>query len=143
MAEVRMHDDGLEGSRFKGDVLRYRGEGKQREALVRYYTLFDETESTEKDGEVNSAGTPSLLREWVKSSAIAQLPPSPAPLWHRGLRNGDGVEVHHNGGWWQATICSRLPGNARLKELPRFVVEANGYGVRRTVAIDELRPCTE
>ena len=133
-----MHEDGFEGSRFKVDVLKFRGEGKHREALVRYYTLFDDIDSTEAE----STGRPSLLREWVSSSSIAALPPPPAPLWHRSLRIGDGVDVHYNGGWWQATIRSRLQGNARLKELPRFVVEANGYGLRHTVEVSVGRVLT-
>ena len=50
------------------------------------------------------------------------------------------AEAQHEGGWWQVTVQSRLPGNARLKEPTRFVIEATGYGVRRTVEMHTLRP---
>ena len=40
----------------------------------------------------------------------------------------------------QVSVKARVPGNARLKELPQLVVEARGYGVTRTVAMADLRP---
>ena len=46
----------------------------------------------------------------------------------------------YDGGWWDVIFRRRLPGNARLGEQTRFVVEAVGYGVERTVEASLLRP---
>jgi hypothetical protein len=40
------------------------------------------------------------------------------------------------------SVKARVPGNARLKELPQVVVEARGYGVTRTVSVADIRPCS-
>ena len=40
----------------------------------------------------------------------------------------------------QVSVKARVPGNARLKELPQVIVEARGYGVTRTVSMADIRP---
>jgi len=135
MAEVTLHEEGLEGSRFVVDVLELRGRGARREAHVQYHALFDEVPPEAAPGDEAP-----LLREWVSAAALAPPPPPPPHTWHRGLKAGDAAEAQHEGGWWQVTVHSRLPGNARLQEPPRVIVEATGYGVRRTVALHDLRP---
>jgi hypothetical protein len=137
MAEAIMHEEGLEGSRFVVDVLELRGKGAKREAYVQYHALFDEYPVGSDE---NSLEEPPLLREWVSATVLRPPPPAPPPGWHRNLKTGDAAEAQHEGGWWQVTVQSRLPGNARLKEPTRFVIEATGYGVRRTVEMHTLRP---
>ena len=72
--------------------------------------------------------------------SLAPPPPPPPDGWHRKLKAGDEAEARHEGGWWQVSVKARVPGSARLKELPQVVVEARGYGVTRTVAMADLRP---
>jgi len=140
MAEAIMHEEGLEGSRFVVDVLELRGKGAKREAYVQYHALFDEFPVGSDETDETSLEEPPLLREWVSATVLRPPPPPPPPGWHRNLKTGDAAEAQHEGGWWQVTVQSRLPGNARLQEPPRFVIEATGYGVRRTVEMHTLRP---
>jgi hypothetical protein len=126
------------------DVLELRGTGATHQAHVQYHALYDE--GGDQQPPPPPAGTraqPPLLREWIDARTLAPPPPPPPPNWQRGLKWGDAAEAQHEGGWWAVSVVARVPGNARLKEPARFVVEASGYGVRRTVEAHELRPRCE
>ena len=67
-------------------------------------------------------------------------PGAPEEGWHRQLVAGSAAELLFDGGWWNVTVLSRVPGNVRLGEPARWVVEAVGYAVKHTVAAAALRP---
>ena len=148
MVEVVLTEEGLAGSRFVADVLELRGRGAKREAHVQYHSLYDDAEDDGgegggAEGGAEDGGGDILLREWVSVSSLASPPPPPPPNWQRTLKTGDECDALHEGGWWPATVVSKLPGSAKNKEPPKFVIEATGYGVQRTVGALELRPTAE
>ena len=123
------------GKRPKGAA-----EAKPTEALVEYEGLFDEPEGGEGGQAEGGAAAMPRLREWVPVASLRPPPSPPDAGWHKQLSMGTEAAVLHDGGWWDVLVRSRLPGNVRLGEPTKYVVEAVGYGVKRTVAATEVRP---
>ena len=130
------------------------------EALVEYDVLFGEDEEVVDDeesaaaegtaepgeacGQVATSG-PLRLREWVPLATLRPPPPrAPDEGWQQQLVAGSAAELLFDGGWWDVTVVSRLPGNARLGEPTHWVVEgmaeAVGYAINHTVVAAALRP---
>ena len=160
VVEVVQLDDGLVGSRYSAVVLELKrgiagkraSVGKQgaasssaravpTEALVEYDALFDDDDN-EAVGEAEPQGE-KRLQEWVPIDSLRPPPSTPDASWQRALVTGAEAAVLYDGGWWEVVVSSRLPGNVRLGEPTRFVVEAVGYGVKHTVEASKLRPRTD
>ena len=140
VVEVLQTEEGLVGSRYSGVILQLRGRScTQKEVLVRYDSLFDDWEDGEAGRQVADV-EPRALEEWVRASQLVMPPPKTPADWLRSLRPGDEADTLHEGGWWHVVVQSKIGGKAKFGEPAHYVVEAVGYGVRRTVEGRELRP---
>jgi hypothetical protein len=157
IVEVVQSEEGLVGSKYAAVVLEVRASKRDTRALVEYDSLYDD-EAADEGGDDGSAadgaqddaaggdeGERSManarrLREWMPVEALRPPPPPTAAGWARQLSAGAEAAVLYDGGWWDVVVCSRLVGNVKQGTPTRFVVEAVGYGIRRTVETDELRP---
>ncbi|KAJ1640097.1 hypothetical protein T492DRAFT_5911 [Pavlovales sp. CCMP2436] len=112
--EVRMLDEGWEGSWYSATVLSARG----KSIKVRYDSVNDDFDKP--------------IEVAIETSDVRPLPPPPPAVFARELTPGDFLELSEQDGWWDVELRTMRKG--------KFIVHAELYDVEHEATQTRLRP---